>query len=317
MVDFKQLQWDDDLAAQCEELIRMAVREDLAGAFDWTTVALVPSGSTGRANLVARRRGVLAGMPVAEAVLAQMDPRVQWSPLAKDGQPIESGQTLATIAGPTRSLLTAERPLLNFVGHLTGIATLTARYVAAVAGTGAKIYDTRKTLPGWRLLEKYAVGCGGGHNHRTGLYDAILIKDNHLAATASLLGGALVTPADAVKRAQEFLAKQREDTGAGNEALLNQESRMIIEVEVDTLEQLRSVLTARPDIVLLDNMTLEQLRSAVVLRGDIAPQVELEASGGVILETVDAIAQTGVDRISVGALTHSACWFDVGLDWEF
>jgi len=242
-----------------------------------------------------------------------MDSRLLWQPRAVDGAHVAAGEILATIVGPARSLLTAERPLLNFLGHLSGIATLTRRYVEAVAGTGARVYDTRKTTPGWRRLEKYAVRMGGGHNHRAGLFDAVLIKDNHLALGAAGPGSDLAepdathyTPAQAVTRVREFLARLPATEAARD---------MIVEVEVDNLSQFDDVLTVRPDIVLLDNMSLDDLRAAVARRNAQAPPVELEASGGVNLDTIRAIAGTGVDRISVGALTHSASWFDVGLDF--
>ncbi len=182
------------------------------------------------------------------------------------------------------------------------MATLTRQYVDAVAGTNARIYDTRKTTPGWRRLEKYAVRCGGGHNHRTGLFDAVLIKDNHLALGATGDDTVQYTPADAVRQARRFVEE-------------NGHSNMIIEVEVDTLQQLAEVLPAGPDIVLLDNMSPTMLREAVACRDASNPAVELEASGGIDLETVAAVAQSGIDRISIGALTHSAACLDLGLDW--
>ncbi len=197
--------------------------------------------------------------------------------------------------------------MLNFLGHLCGVATLTARFVAAVAGSRARVYDTRKTTPGWRRLEKYAVRMGGGHNHRAGLYDAVLIKDNHLALGAGGPAGQRFSPAQAVNRAKEFIAQ----LPAGERT-----RQMLIEVEVDTLAQLAEVLPAGPDIVLLDNMSLDDLRAAVAARDAQAPQVQLEASGGVNLQSIGAIAKTGIDRISSAALTHSAVWLDVGLDWE-
>jgi nicotinate-nucleotide pyrophosphorylase (carboxylating) len=205
-------------------------------------------------------------------------------------------------------MLTAERPMLNFVGHLCGIATLTKRFVDAIADTKARIYDTRKTTPGWRRLEKYAVRQGGGHNHRTGLFDAILIKDNHLALGGEMVGQSHFTPVEAVRQARQFLAENFPEG--------DPRRQMIVEVEVDSLVQLEQVLTGRPDIVLLDNMSTDLLRQAVALRDAEAPDVQLEASGGVSLETVAGIAATGVDRISAGALTHSAVWFDVALDWQ-
>jgi nicotinate-nucleotide pyrophosphorylase (carboxylating) len=199
-------------------------------------------------------------------------------------------------------MFVCERPLLNLLGHLSGIATLTRKYVGQVAGTNACIYDTRKTTPGWRRLEKYAVRCGGGRNHRTGLFDAVLIKDNHLALGAC----EGCTPADAVGRARDFLqqsASQRDD------------EPLLVEIEVDRLEKFDDVLRAGPDIILLDNMPAATLREAVARRNTVAPAVQLEASGGVTLETVRETALTGVERISVGALTHSARALDIGLDW--
>ena len=211
------------------------------------------------------------------------------------------------MAGPARDLLTAERLVLNLLGRLSGIATHTRRYVDAVSGTAAGIYDTRKTTPGWRRLEKYAVRCGGARNHRTGLFDAVLIKDNHLALLARQSGAAQAAPDAAVARVRRFL----EETAHEHARLMH----MLIEVEVDTLEQIDQALRALPDIVLLDNMPVEQLRDAVRRRNECSPETELEASGGVTLETIRGIAETGVERISVGALTHSAVTLDVALDW--
>jgi nicotinate-nucleotide pyrophosphorylase (carboxylating) len=230
-----------------------------------------------------------------------METQVRWNATAADGDAITAGQCLAELGGDVRDLLTTERLLLNIIGRLSGIASLARTYADAVQGTNARIYDTRKTTPAWRRLEKYAVQCGGGRNHRTGLFDAVLIKDNHLA-----LAG--VSPGQAVRRARDFL----KDTLKADEHA----EPMIVEIEVDTLEQLDDALPALPDIVLLDNMSLEQLREAVARRDAVAPSVQLEASGGVSLKTVRGIAETGVDRISVGALTHSAVSLDVGLDWR-
>jgi nicotinate-nucleotide pyrophosphorylase (carboxylating) len=262
---------------------------------------LAPADAVGRALVVARQPGTIAGLKAADLVLDEMNIKAGWTAMVEDGQVVSAGTRLAEIAGPVRDLLTAERPLLNLVGRLSGIATLTRRYVDAVQGTAARVYDTRKTTPGWRRLEKYAVRCGGGRNHRTGLFDAVLIKDNHLA-----LAG--VSPGEAVRRARQFLRDMLDGD-------LRAET-MIVEVEVDTLEQLNDALAAGPDIVLLDNMSLDQLREAVARRNAAAPRVELEASGGVTLETVRGIADTGVERISVGALTHSAIGLDVALDWS-
>ncbi len=205
-------------------------------------------------------------------------------------------------------MLTAERTLLNLLSRLSGIATLTRQYVEAVAGTKARIYDTRKTTPGWRRLEKYAVRQGGAHNHRTGLYDAVLIKDNHLAFAADFASDGFVpySPAAAVTQAREWLRDRVPELVR---------SRMIVEIEVDSLQQLDTVLPASPDLVLLDNMTPDQLREAVAYRDAHYPDVELEASGGVNLQTVRTIAESGVDRISIGALTHGVASLDLGLDW--
>jgi nicotinate-nucleotide pyrophosphorylase (carboxylating) len=302
--DFQQIEWNSAVEQDCRDLVRLAVREDLDRGHDWTTVALVPEGATGKAALVPRRGGVISGLAAARVALAEMDPQVAFSPLANDGDAVVPGQQVATIEGAARSLLTCERILLNLVGRLSGVSTLTRQYVDQIAGTKARIYDTRKTTPGWRRLEKLAVRCGGGHSHRLGLYDAVLIKDNHLAfgIEASSLG---YTPAEAVRRVRE-LSEHWQDTAEGG---------WIIEVEVDTLAQLDEVLPAGPDIVLLDNMTLEQLREAFARRNAAFPAIELEASGGVNLQTIRGIAETGVDRISVGALTHSAVCLDIGLDW--
>ncbi|MCC7084565.1 MAG: carboxylating nicotinate-nucleotide diphosphorylase [Pirellulales bacterium] len=306
--EFQQSVWDALVEDDCRRLVRSAVLEDLDRGLDWTTVSLVPMEAVGRANIVARHSGVVAGLPAAQVVIDEMDRRVRLQPLVDDGSPVERGTALASVDGPARSLLTAERPMLNFVGHLSGIATVTKRFVDAVSGTKARIYDTRKTTPGWRRLEKYAVRQGGGQNHRAGLFDAMLIKDNHLALGGALTGRSRFTPAEAVRHARQFLAENF-PTG-------DPRREMIVEVEVDSLAQLEQVLPARPDIVLLDNMPPEMLRQAVELRDVAAPEVQLEASGGVALETVARIAATGVERISAGALTHSAAWFDVALDWQ-
>ena len=286
---------DERHAAQV--LIDLALAEDLRDAGDITSTALIDASARGVVAVVARENGVLSGLPVAEQVMAAVDPDVEFKQLAIDGQRIVAGTTVATLTGRVRSLLAGERTILNFVTHLSGVATLTHTFVDAVSGTRAQILDTRKTLPGWRVLQKYAVRCGGGVNHRLGLFDAVLIKDNHLAAWSNAPGHPGL--AAAIERARQM-------TGHGTP----------IEVEVDTLDQLRDVLPAAPDYVLLDNMTPETLHEAVMIRDQMAPAVLLEASGGVTLATVRAIAESGVDRISVGALTHSAPALDVGFDWE-
>lgn len=300
MNDFTQHGWDEAAEAAWEDQLRLAVREDLERLYDWTTVALVASDARGAAQVVARRAGVAAGLAAAPRTLDEYDRALRWQPMAADGQIVGTGQPLGRIEGPARAILTAERVLLNLLGRLSGIATLTRRYVDAVAGTRARIYDTRKTTPGWRVLEKYAVTQGGGHNHRTGLYDAVLIKDNHLALRSEKHDGG---PVQAVRVARAFV----ESMASGP---------MIVEVEVDSLAQLADALDAAPDVVLLDNFPLEALREAVALRDARHPGTPLEASGGVSLDTVRAIAETGVERISVGALTHSAPWLDIALDWE-
>jgi nicotinate-nucleotide pyrophosphorylase (carboxylating) len=304
--DFRQIDWSDAIAEDCRDLVRLAIGEDLERGFDWTTVVLVPDRTIGRAELVARCAGVVAGLPAAQLALAEFDPHATWSPVVGDGAAVSAGQCIARVAGPARTLLTAERLILNMLGRLSGIATLTRQYVNAVAGTPARIYDTRKTTPGWRSLEKYAVRRGGGRNHRLGLYDAILIKDNHVALGSTATEGERYSAAGAVARVRQFLSSL-----PGGDP----RRELIVEVEVDTLDQLDEVMPAGPDLVLLDNMDPEQLREAVRRRDAFAPGIELEASGGVNLRTVGCIAQTGVDRISVGALTHSAASFDIGMDW--
>jgi nicotinate-nucleotide pyrophosphorylase (carboxylating) len=312
--EFHQTVWDALAEDECRRLVRAAVLEDLERGQDWTTVGLVSRETMGSAAIIARQEGVLAGLPTLQIVIDEMDRRIRFTSartgdaVVVDGTSVEPGMVLATIEGPARSLLTCERLILNFIGRLSGIATLTQKFVQAVAGTGARIYDTRKTAPGWRRLEKYAVRQGGGFNHRTGLFDAILIKDNHLALGAAGRESAKFSPAQAVRHAREFLAQ--------NFSAEDSRREMIVEVEVDSLAQLEQVLPERPDIVLLDNMSLENLRWAVELRNAHAPDVQLEASGGVSLATIRAIAQTGVERISAGALTHSAFSIDVPLDWE-
>ena len=305
--DYRPVEWDAMMEDDCRRLARLAVREDLDRYHDWTTVALVDERATGRAWVVSRGQGVIAGLKPGQTILDEYDRRLSLESLVQDGTTVTRGQQVAVLSGPARSMLTAERPLLNLIGHLSGIATLTARYVAAVVGTRARIYDTRKTMPGWRRLEKYAVRCGGGHNHRLGLFDGVLIKDNHLALGAVLADRAKYTPAEAIARAREFLQDLPAEAKPGE---------LLLEVEVDSLDQLREVLPAGPDIVLLDNMRPTLLVEAVAIRDALAPAVELEASGGINLSTVAAVAATGVERISAGALTHSAEWFDVGLDWE-
>lgn len=309
--EYRQVEWDAALEDDLRQVVRLAVREDLANHLDWTTFLLVDDAATSRAVVAARRDGVVCGLRAAELVLSEYDARLKLTPRVADGARVSRGAALAEIEGPARSLLVAERPLLNFLGHLSGIATLASRYVDAVAGTKARIYDTRKTLPGYRRIEKYAVRMGGASNHRLGLFDGILIKDNHLAQGAEMSGAAGFSPAEAVRKARAFVLERLADEPQHRGLW----EGMLVEVEVDRLEQLDAVLPEGPDVVLLDNMKPDLLRESVRRRDSFAPDVELEASGGVNLSTVRAIAESGVDRISVGALTHSAEWWDVGLDW--
>jgi nicotinate-nucleotide pyrophosphorylase (carboxylating) len=311
--DFTQLAWSPQLEEDCRRLVRLAVYEDLDRGYDWTTVCLVPEEATAAANIVARQAGVIAGLAAVGVVLDEMDITADFRPLVQDGNRAEAGTVLASISGAARDLLTSERTILNLLGRLSGIATLTRQYVEAVAGTKARIYDTRKTTPGWRRLEKYAVRCGGGHNHRLGLYDAILIKDNHLAFGREEHSGAAFSPAQAVRKVKALLEQQAAGDAPRSGGA---DPQMIVEIEVDSLDQLREVLPEQPDIVLLDNMPADVLREAVQIRDAGGYASELEASGGVSLQTVRAIAETGVERISAGALTHSAVSLDVALDWR-
>jgi nicotinate-nucleotide pyrophosphorylase (carboxylating) len=294
------MSFDPREAAACRRLVELALEEDLDTAGDLTSQAVIPVDLPGRAVFVARAPGVLAGLPAVALVLEAVDPSLTLEVLAVDGTWVEPGRPLATVAGPLRGILAAERTALNFLQRLSGIASQTRRYVDAVAGLPVRILDTRKTIPGWRILDKYGVRQGGGHNHRMGLYDGVLIKDNHLAALARSEGReSPLAVRTAVQAARERFG-----------------DRVLVEVEVDTLEQLGVALSSRPDVVLLDNVRLEDLRTAVRRRNAEAPGVLLEASGGVTLDSVQAIAETGVERISVGALTHSIVALDLALDYQ-
>lgn len=270
-----------------EAAIRHALDEDLGLAGDITTNATIAAEARARGVIAARKPGVVAGMALAEAAFRALDPAVAIEIVADDGARVAAGGHICRLAGNARALLTAERVALNFLGQLSGVATLTRQFADAIAGTKAAIVDTRKTTPGLRAFEKYAVRCGGGMNHRFGLYDAVLIKDNHVIAAGGL--GAAIAAARA---------------HAGH--------MVRIEVEVDSLAQLAELMHHRIDAVLLDNMTPAMLAEAVALVGG---RMLTEASGGVTLATVRAIAETGVDLISVGALTHSAPALDIGLDF--
>ena len=277
--------------AEIRRAVRAALAEDL-GSGDVTTLATVPQNAKSVALMRSRETLVVAGIQFAEIAFRELAPKIKIEKRARDGQKVAAGKTLLKISGSSRAILSAERVALNFVQRLSGVATATAQFVDAVKSTRTKILDTRKTTPGWRRFEKYAVACGGGCNHRIGLFDMVLIKDNHLAALRNEKPNAI---AAAVARAREKFPKLK------------------IEVEADTLEQVEQAVNACADFILLDNMDLKQLRMAVkIVRG----RVKTEASGGINLETVRAIAGTGVDFISVGALTHSARAVDVGLDFE-
>ena len=267
-------------------IVRTALAEDLGRAGDVTSQACVPADARLRAVFASRKPGVVAGLACARLAILQLDPTADFKAVQEDGAQVGPGAKLAWVDANARALLGAERVALNLMGRLSGIATLTRAYVDRVEGTGARIVDTRKTTPGLRALEKYAVRCGGGVNHRFGLDDAVLIKDNHIAACGSV--------AEAVRRAR---------AAAGH--------LMKVEVEIDGLAQLEDALKHQPDVVMLDNFSLGDLAEAVRLT---AGRAQLEASGGVTLQTVRGIAETGVDVISVGALTHSASVLDIGLD---
>jgi nicotinate-nucleotide pyrophosphorylase (carboxylating) len=301
--EYRQTQWDEQLASHVAARAVEWFAEDLGHECDWTSVGLI--GRTARSELavVARRDGVIAGLAAAGIVAGVADPGLEWRPLAAEGAAVRAGDRVAVLSGSTRSVLAAERVLLNMLGRMSGVATATRRLVEAVAGTNCRVYDTRKTVPGWRLLDKYAVRMGGGWNHRLGLYDAILIKDNHLAALAA----EGITPAAAVRRAREFIAQTFPP--ARSEA-------MVVEIELDVSTALAAVLEAGPDVVLLDNMRPPALAQCVAIRNAVRPEVVLEASGGIRLDTVAEIARTGVDRVSTGWPTHDAPWLDVALDWQ-
>ena len=275
---------------EIRQAVRLALQEDL-GAGDVTTLSTIPEELQASAEMRAREPLIVAGLAFVEAAFEELSPKVRFARQTSDGKHVSADKTLLQISGPARSLLSAERVALNFVQRLSGIATLTAQFVQAVEGTAARILDTRKTTPGWRRFEKYAIMCGGGRNHRMGLYDMVLIKDNHLAALKHESPNAI---AAAVQR-----ARARHPT-------------LKIEVEADTLEQVEQAVAAGADLVLLDNMNPVQLRLAVQR---CKSSCQTEASGGITLASVRAVAEAGVDFISIGALTHSARAVDIGLDF--
>jgi nicotinate-nucleotide pyrophosphorylase (carboxylating) len=283
--------------AQVRPLIQMSIAEDL-GRGDVTTQLLFTNGEVAKATIVSREEIVVCGIPVIREILHQYDGRLRLIPHIRDGQAAHVGGKLATVEGPLASMLSSERVMLNFLQRLSGIATTTAKYVRAIRGTKAKIYDTRKTLPGWRILEKYAVRCGGGNNHRIGLYDGVLVKDNHLAELGH----------DFAARLKQIVQKAKKVDGL-----------QFVAVEVDHVDDQLNYVLKIPgiDIVLLDNMGQWQLKHAVQMRDKMcgsSGKPLLEASGNITLDNVSAIAQCGVDRIAIGAITHSAAAVDIGLD---
>jgi nicotinate-nucleotide pyrophosphorylase (carboxylating) len=270
-----------------EPLVRRALEEDMGRAGDITTDAVIPPGQTARGQIAARQSGVVCGLVAADLAFRLIDPTIVFTLCLPDGSEIAKGDVIAALDGPARAILTAERVALNFMGHLSGVATATHELVSRVAGTKARIICTRKTIPGLRVLEKYAVRCGGGFNHRFGLDDAVLVKDNHIAAA-----GGIEPVVHALRGRLGPMVK--------------------IEIEIDTLEQLETALGLGIDAILLDNMSPETMKRAVAMTKG---RATLEASGGVTLEQVRAIAESGVDYISSGAITHSAQNLDLGLDF--
>jgi nicotinate-nucleotide pyrophosphorylase (carboxylating) len=274
---------------EIDEAVTRALAEDLGRAGDVTSIATVPEGTQGRAVVAARKAGRIAGLPLVEAAFRKLAPEMEIKAHARDGDAVAANTSLMTVTGPAHAMLASERVALNFIGHLSGVATATAEYVRLVAHTKTRVTCTRKTLPGLRALQKYAIRCGGGFNHRFGLDDAVLIKDNHVAVAGGI---------------RPVLERARAKVG----------HLVKIEIEVDSLEQLREVLdTGLADVVLLDNFDLPRLREAV---GMVKGKLVTEASGGITLDTVAAIAETGVDYVSSGALTHSVINLDIGLDIE-
>ena len=370
--DYQAITWCSAVEDDFRTLLDIAIREDVESIGDLTSLSLIPEKAIGRAAVVSRDEGVIAGMPTVQIICEAISPDLRWEPLVEDGAHVGKKQKIGILSGPARAMMQAERLILNFVARLSGIATTTNQYVQLIADTKSKVYDTRKTTPGWRLLEKYATCCGGAQNHRAGLYDAILIKDNHLALAAGRAGlGALeYDPALAVRKVRRFLEEQDElgprppvhchgnliatckmrtsllaavaevtgsavlsqiiaKTPCHELEIAHKENQqvprkpadnfpakdVIVEVEVDTFQQFEEVLSADPDIIMLDNMSCDMMRRAVELRNQRKPEIELEASGGITLRTIHDVAMTGVERISVGALTHSFQMFDLGLDW--
>ncbi len=303
MKDYADVKPDAAMEDDLRALVRLSITEDLRDAIDWTTTCLIDADRRGGCQIVPRKTGVCAGLAILPWIIAEFDADLECRIHGVDGESLEPQQPIASLEGNVRDLLTAERTILNVLSRLCGIATLTRSYVDAIAGSKSRLYDTRKTTPGWRLIEKYAVGCGGGRNHRSGLHDGFLIKDNHLALAGDAAGP--MTASTAAKKAMAWRGIEVERMRAPS----------IVEIEVDSLDQFHDVLPIGPDIILLDNFELSDLRKAVEHRDGSGSRVELEASGNVKIDTIAAIAATGVDRISSGALTHQATSLDLGFDW--
>jgi nicotinate-nucleotide pyrophosphorylase (carboxylating) len=297
------------------ELIRMAVREDL-GSGDKTVALAIPARQFGVGRIVARKAGVICGTYLIETILRAYGGGMKVKVLARNGMKVKAGAEVARISGRARTILSAERVVLNFLGHMSGVATTTRLYVDAVKGTKAVICDTRKTTPGFRMLDKYAVRCGGGVNHRMGLYDGVMLKDNHLAALREELGKG-ATLAELTRRIRgelDFMAQRPAPSQTAG--FTRSRSHITLWLEVDTLQQLGNALGGGAEIILLDNFSVSQMRRAVELRDQKKGRELLEASGGITLENVAAVAKTGVDRISIGALTHSAPVLDLSMEME-
>ena len=292
------IEFNFECQSAARRLVKLAVEEDLRDIGDLTSLSTIPADLTATVNIVSRQSGVACGLAVLPIVFAELSVAVTVENQIHDGDAVSERTVIASLTGPVQALLTGERTVLNFMTLLSGIASRTALFVAEVQHTKAVILDTRKTFPGYRLLQKYAVRCGGGTNHRMGLYDGILIKDNHIAARGDSTCAAAVADARCYAIAHQVNPK--------------------IEIEVDSLQQLQDALRESPEIVLLDNMSPAMLKQAVAIRDASASCMTLlEASGGVTLQTVRAIAESGVDRISIGSLTHSSPAMDIGFDWPW
>lgn len=292
------IEFNAECEASARVLVKMSLQEDLGDAGDLTSLSTIPADLNATVNIVSRQSGIVCGLVVIPIVFNELHQTVSVKCHVQDGDAVTQQTLIASISGPVEALLTGERTVLNFLTLLSGIASRTAEFVVAVQHTKAVILDTRKTFPGYRLLQKYAVRCGGGTNHRMGLYDGILIKDNHLAARGDSNCAAAV--ADARRYANSHHVNPK------------------IEIEVDSLEQLRDALQESPEIVMLDNMPPAMMKQAVAIRDSSASSSTLlEASGGVTLQTVRSIAESGVDRISIGSLTHSSPALDIGFDWPW